>query len=343
MPRDIYPYLQQMLDSFDEISRILRNDELVAREELEKLQRERAVMLEELVQLQEEQQDRTVSAITKVAGTNDHRTLRDQDRGMQSSTENYITLERGEILEDRHEYEKHLEAGRIGLHSDINDVPLQPHYLIERKKYNFKDERCKMMKSDSFPPPILHDVDTPLNGSRLINHYGYNAEKPYLVNSKSSSKDDMGERRVPGTNSTLSMADLKVGKSSSQIDTNMRTIPNSSKKEGTFWINVWPCFGTFASSVSKPTRVVVSGSYRYMEQLTEKAGIATGCQPAPSVLYEPDGRPIRSLAQLVPEQHYLLFPSGGFYRREALPHALLEELVRAARMALRNRCNPHEN
>ncbi|ORC88331.1 uncharacterized protein TM35_000172030 [Trypanosoma theileri] len=343
MSRDIYPYLQQMRNSFDEISRILKNDELIAREELEKLQRERSLMLEEVIKLQGQQQERIASSSSKTADTNEYKSIQDRDRKLQSSSEDHVAVERGENFNNRHESGQFLRGGCEGLRSDVKYIPLQSPYPIESKKYKLNDEYHRLMAYESYSPPIRPVIVSSLNDSRFSNIYVHDDDRHHLVDSKSPNKDDMVKRRVPGISSTLSFADLRVGKSSSHVDTKRRTTPISSKKEQTFWINIWPCFGTFASSVCKPTRIVVNGSYRFMEQLTEKAGVMTGCQPAPSVLYEPDGKSIRSLAQLVPEQHYLLFPSGGFYRREALPHALLQELVREAKMALKKRCDTHED
>lgn len=103
-----------------------------------------------------------------------------------------------------------------------------------------------------------------------------------------------------------------------------------------FWINVWPCFGTFSATV-KPTRVYVYAHYRHMEDVIERAADMAHCKPAPQCFFQPDGQAVRLLQQLVPEQHYLLFPSGGFYRQDAVPSALLREIVKAARHTLTER------
>ncbi|ESL06308.1 hypothetical protein TRSC58_06020 [Trypanosoma rangeli SC58] len=154
--------------------------------------------------------------------------------------------------------------------------------------------------------------------------------------------------RVPGIGPTPARANLRSVPVSATTPTNFGDTSMCVPKgplvhEKSFWINVWPCFGTFTSFISKPTRVLVHSSYRYMEQLTEKAGMLMNCRPAPSVLFEPDGRSVRLLAQLLPEQHYLFFPSGGLYRKEAVPAALLEELVRTAKLTLQQHFRSHDS
>ncbi|KAG5470130.1 hypothetical protein LSCM4_02824 [Leishmania orientalis] len=99
-----------------------------------------------------------------------------------------------------------------------------------------------------------------------------------------------------------------------------------------FWINVWPCLGgTVASRARRPTRVLVQGRCRYFEDVLEKAAKLTNCQPAPHCFYTPDGCLIRYLEDLIAEHHYLLFSSGGLYRRESVPTALLWLLYTDAR------------
>ncbi|KAG5470965.1 hypothetical protein CUR178_02271 [Leishmania enriettii] len=91
-----------------------------------------------------------------------------------------------------------------------------------------------------------------------------------------------------------------------------------------FWINVWPCLGgTVASRARRPTRVLVQGRCRYFEDVLEKAAKLTNCQPAPHCFYTPEGCLVRFLEDLIAERHYLLFSSGGLYRRESVPTALL--------------------
>ncbi|RNF05223.1 hypothetical protein TraAM80_04697 [Trypanosoma rangeli] len=154
--------------------------------------------------------------------------------------------------------------------------------------------------------------------------------------------------RVPGVGPTPPRPNLRFAPGCATTPTNFEDTSMCVPKgplvhEKSFWINVWPCFGTFTSFLCKPTRILVHSSYRYMEQLTEKAGMLMNCQPAPSVLFEPDGRSLRSLAQLLPEQHYLFFPSGGLYRKEAVPAALLVELVRTAKLTLQQHSRSHDN
>ncbi|GET91484.1 hypothetical protein, conserved [Leishmania tarentolae] len=99
-----------------------------------------------------------------------------------------------------------------------------------------------------------------------------------------------------------------------------------------FWINVWPCYGSSAASrTHHPARVLVRGRYRYFEDVLEKAAKRTNCKPAPHGFYTPDGCPIRHLHDLVAEHHYLLFPFGGFYRKQSVPTALLWVLYTDAR------------
>ncbi|KPI90812.1 hypothetical protein ABL78_0045 [Leptomonas seymouri] len=90
-----------------------------------------------------------------------------------------------------------------------------------------------------------------------------------------------------------------------------------------FWIHVWPCFGSTVCCTLRPTRVLVRGCYRFFEDVVERAAAQTKCQPACPSLYTPEGRPVWGLEELRAEQHYLLFPSGGYYRKQAVPTALL--------------------
>ncbi|KAG5495454.1 hypothetical protein GH5_03115 [Leishmania sp. Ghana 2012 LV757] len=107
---------------------------------------------------------------------------------------------------------------------------------------------------------------------------------------------------------------------------------SGSKLPCSFWINVWPCLGgTVASRARRPTRVLVQGRCRYFEDVLEKAAKLTNCQPAPHCFYTPDGCLIRDLEDLIAEHHYLLFSSGGLYRRESVPTALLWLLYTDAR------------
>ncbi|KPA84694.1 hypothetical protein ABB37_01200 [Leptomonas pyrrhocoris] len=98
-----------------------------------------------------------------------------------------------------------------------------------------------------------------------------------------------------------------------------------------FWIHVWPCFGNAMRSIGRPTRVLVRGCYRFFEDVVERAAAQTQCQPACPSLYTPDGCPVWELEKLRAERHYLLFPSGGFYRKRAVPTALLWVLYTDAR------------
>ncbi|AYU81704.1 hypothetical protein, conserved [Leishmania donovani] len=99
-----------------------------------------------------------------------------------------------------------------------------------------------------------------------------------------------------------------------------------------FWINVWPCYGGSAVSRARhPTRVLVRGRYRYFEDVLETAAKLTDCKPASHAFYTPDGCPIRHLEDLIAEHHYLLFPFGGFYRKQSVPTALLWLLYTDAR------------
>lgn len=100
----------------------------------------------------------------------------------------------------------------------------------------------------------------------------------------------------------------------------------------TFWINVWPCCGgTMASRTRHATRVLVQDKCRYFGEVLQKAAELTSCRPPSHSLYTPDGRCVRDLDGLVAEQHYLLFPAGGFYRRQSVPTALLWLLYTDAR------------
>ncbi|KAG5496211.1 hypothetical protein JKF63_02512 [Porcisia hertigi] len=99
-----------------------------------------------------------------------------------------------------------------------------------------------------------------------------------------------------------------------------------------FWINVWPCFGdTAVARAQHPIRVLVQGRYHYFEDVLEKAAKLTDCKPASHCFYTPDGCPIRDVKDLVSENHYLLFPSGGLYRKHSIPTALLWLLYTDAR------------
>ncbi|CBH18532.1 hypothetical protein, conserved [Trypanosoma brucei gambiense DAL972] len=110
--------------------------------------------------------------------------------------------------------------------------------------------------------------------------------------------------------------------------------PCRTSPDQTFWINVWPCFGSFSVRSCVPSRIAVYGNFFYVEDVIERAAAATKCRPAPRVLYEPHGRPVCSVKQLLPEHHYLIYPGGALYRRENIPEALLRELIWSAKAKL---------
>lgn len=102
-----------------------------------------------------------------------------------------------------------------------------------------------------------------------------------------------------------------------------------------YWIHVWPCFGSYSSG-SKAVRLCVLPHHVNLKDVLEHAATVVNTQPAASHFFEPDGKIVRSLGQLRPEHHYLLFPSGGFYRQDSVPSALLQILVKSAQLSLLN-------
>ncbi|EKF33247.1 hypothetical protein MOQ_002900 [Trypanosoma cruzi marinkellei] len=211
-----------------------------------------------------------------------------------------------------------------GPRSDILDLDSESHEDVDANSFEVTDDGSRRTNSKAnFTRPLFEDFSSARESYHISKCCDY-SDGPHVYSTGSSGKVNCARSRVPGISSTL-------------LKAKPRNPTASPVQPKSFWINVWPCFGTFTSSVCKPTRILVYSSYCYMVHVTEKAGTLMGCRPAPSVLYQPDGRSVRSLAQLMPEQHYLLFPSGGFYRKEAVPAALLEEFVRAAKMALQQR------
>ncbi|EAN92810.1 hypothetical protein C3747_12g442 [Trypanosoma cruzi] len=208
-----------------------------------------------------------------------------------------------------------------GPRSDILDLDSESRDDVDAHSFKVTDGAPRTTNSKAvFPRPLFEDFSSARESCHTNKCCDY-SDGPHCYSTGPSGKVNSARSRVPGISST-------------RLKAKPRNLTASPVQQKSFWINVWPCFGTFTSFVCKPTRILVHSSYCYMVHVTEKAGTLMGCRPAPSVLYEPDGRSVRSLAQLLPEQHYLLFPSGGFYRKEAVPAALLEEFVRAAKMAL---------
>ncbi|RNF23815.1 uncharacterized protein Tco025E_02717 [Trypanosoma conorhini] len=236
---------------------------------------------------------------------------------------------------------KGLGADVLYFSSDsLDDVDLRP--------LRFSHGSSEATTSDALSP---HPQALPLplsGGSRYRGRCWEDSGGPLLHHTSFSAALEPRRRRVPENGSPLPRANLGPAPVPARVSTNLQytsmCVPTAPLvQEKTFWINVWPCFGSLTSFLCKPTRILVHGGYRYMEQLTEKAGTLMNCRPAPSVLYEPHGRPLRSLAQLLPEQHYLFFPSGGFYRKEAVPVALLVELVKTAKLTLQQRSRSRDS
>lgn len=90
-----------------------------------------------------------------------------------------------------------------------------------------------------------------------------------------------------------------------------------------FWINVWS--GIERNGAMK--RLLVPQGAATMQYVLERAARETLCQPAPNVLYTPDGRIVSKLEDIVPGRDYLVLPTGTRYREDTVPTALLEKLV----------------
>lgn len=122
----------------------------------------------------------------------------------------------------------------------------------------------------------------------------------------------------------------------SEIERGVRTgrLARAGPALPSFWINVWPCYGNCSSHCQQPVRLLVPARCYYIESVLQAAASLAQCRPAPHCLFEVNGHPIRRLDELIPEQHYLIFPCGGFYRRSAIPSALLWKLKIEARQAL---------
>lgn len=103
---------------------------------------------------------------------------------------------------------------------------------------------------------------------------------------------------------------------------------------GGVWINIWPCFGTHSRAAAAPMRCFIRPRFVYMEDALESIAKELACQPSPSALLEPHGRVVRHLDDLRADGHYLIFPSGTFYRREAVPVSLLKILVESAKRTI---------
>ncbi|KEG15376.1 hypothetical protein DQ04_00091100 [Trypanosoma grayi] len=358
-PKDIFPLLQQLRDSFDEIVSTLQNDERCVRQEWDKLQEERDRMMKDIMQLHLQPGSSTSpikSALYRApmppAAAEEGAGAHEQLPGASKSN--------GLVRGDTHDKKGCATNASVpirresdiwkGLRSEIVDIRSPLCGGGDNPKRRPRTDSGQKTISSVLLSSQTHLEERPTSGhtrspSACVD-YG---DESCIMHTNPPSGGGPLRHRATGITSTLNQARLRAvppsvtpARGGAYAESGRRNSTQSALQGRTFWINVWPCFGTFASSVCKPKRIVVHGSYCYMEQLTEKAGIETGCRPAPSVLYEPDGRPIRSLVQLMPEQHYLLFPSGGFYRKEAVPAALLMELVRAARTTLQNHSVHHE-
>lgn len=111
------------------------------------------------------------------------------------------------------------------------------------------------------------------------------------------------------------------------------TVRGIHRYEG-FWIVIWPCFGTVTSLLKMGRRVFVRPRYRFIVDITDEVAKDLDCQPPPTVLFEPTGKEVKNIQDIQPDRHYLLFPSGGFYRRGAVPEALLRTLLLSAKKAI---------
>lgn len=141
-------------------------------------------------------------------------------------------------------------------------------------------------------------------------------------------------RRCFGLVSNSSRSSSVCNDISQSASVDSGTIVKGSKRYEGFWIIIWPCFGTTSSSFYKAgRRVFVRSGYRFIVDITDEVAKDLHCQPSPTVLFEPDGKEIRRIQHLRAEEHYLLFPSGGFYRRDAVPEALLHTLLISAKRA----------
>ncbi|KAG5494695.1 hypothetical protein JIQ42_02310 [Leishmania sp. Namibia] len=161
---------------------------------------------------------------------------------------------------------------------------------------------------------------SPSHHGRASAREGYNVPSSLLRHRHA--KENYPKRRQP----SLCTPSVQLSAQRSRQRSSDANLPCS------FWINVWPCLGgTVASRARRPTRVLVQGRCRYFEDVLEKAAKLTNCQPAPHCFYTPDGCLIRYLEDLIAEHHYLLFSSGGLYRRESVPTALLWLLYTDAR------------
>jgi hypothetical protein len=89
-----------------------------------------------------------------------------------------------------------------------------------------------------------------------------------------------------------------------------------------FWVTMWR--GTHRDG--EPHRVHAARC-RSLQQLIDRAAKETVCQPAPTVIYTPDGRPITDLSAVRPDGDYLIHPAGFQYHEETVPTRLLEKIV----------------
>lgn len=235
------------------------------------------------------------------------------------------------VLDQRRCSEEHLEeevAGGVSSRCDF--LRSQPTHLDNKRNpisgVTPSNEQKMFSRVVSSPSP----QDGNIGGSDIVRLQRQEREKEIPHWTPAEQESHAEENKVPvRTAHRCGSSSFVAPASKGELS------PPKHPLDGGVWINVWPCFGTHTASFSKPTRVFVRARYRYMEDVTEIVAKSLNCQPAPTALYEPQGKEIRSLAELRHNGHYLFFPSGGFYRREAVPAALLNTLVEEARKAMR--------
>ena len=63
---------------------------------------------------------------------------------------------------------------------------------------------------------------------------------------------------------------------------------------------------------------------RTFDQLVGKCTQACHVSPQPTHIHTPQGKPVKSLELIREGEHYIIIQSGGSYKKESLPTALVE-------------------
>nr|CCC95984.1 unnamed protein product [Trypanosoma congolense IL3000] len=347
---DIQPFLRQMREMFVKVSGSLENDLRAVQEGWSQLEKAREVLIKELSDISKDEQ---VHNTPEAGSTASQKRLTSDSMNNVKKKVSIIQPTRNEVVD-----EKQVRCENAGGFPGNPQGAQSSHKRMENsdgcsentqqqvEQMGSPSGECQSISEGSCcakEDQRRHSALLYLNRRYSTPHArGRNLGKTYeeptysfpqLLCASNSAQHLERKKRLLGAR-YRDCASPSLGNKLSISPSTKKLSSSSSKTGNTFWINVWPCFGNYAARSSLSTRVVVYSRFCYLEDVLERAATLTKCRPAPRVLYEPHGEPVLSVSQLVPGGHYLIYPGGALYRREALPNALLQELVWSAKSRL---------